>query len=102
MVRNGFMYSMSVAKLRSSILILHRNPELTVLPGKLSTLKDLYSIKIDHNQIKDPPEIEQILTKGIKPSQTIKRVLREKLHDSESYRGVKLMIVGPQVSIQCS
>ncbi|XP_072051072.1 leucine-rich repeat serine/threonine-protein kinase 1-like [Amphiura filiformis] len=80
------------------VLDLQGNPDLTQLPAKLSTLRDLYSIKVDQNQIKDPPEIDQILTNGIKPSQNIKRVLRERLHDSQPYRGVKLMIVGPQKS----
>ena len=71
---------------------------MTTLPAKLSTLKDLVEISVDSEQIKEPKEIEEALKPGVPKSLTIKRILREKLHNSQPNSGLKLMIVGTAVS----
>ena len=75
---------------------------MTRLPEQLSTLVDLLSIKIDPGQITDPPGVENALKEGSRSTLAIRHVLRQKLLNSQPYRGLKLMIVGPMVSLDVS
>ena len=79
------------------IIIIHRNGGLIRLPHKMGLMKNLYSLKLDPDQISHPVEVAMVMQQQERPTPKILQILLEKLHHSRPYRGLKMMIVGPEV-----
>ena len=77
-----------------------RNPYLKRLPEKLGLLQHLFTLDVDTVNIVEPVEVAQIFKTKVEGGMTdqVVQVLREKLLNYQQYNGVKLMIIGPNVS----
>ena len=83
------------------IRLQYRN-DISEIPIELGANKVLHTLNVEGLNIKKPPEVKAILQKGNPGSDdltpAIMQSLRNSLLDPKPYRGVKLIVMGPEVS----
>ena len=79
-----------------------RNPNLHNLPCELSKLKQLINVQIDSQFFTQQKDVfEAISTADKKENETegILMALKHRLYNSIPYRGMKMIVIGPAVSV---
>ncbi|XP_072050180.1 leucine-rich repeat serine/threonine-protein kinase 1-like [Amphiura filiformis] len=74
------------------------NKDITELPERMGDLKSLYTLKLEGIMIKKPPGLGKLCNNGDAKAKEITRALRERLFNIMPYRGVKLVVMGPEKS----